>query len=161
MTPATKTWPNYDRSLIGKPFYTIRMLFWPLWSYPQAFESVVFMTQNRWYLQNSKVALFSCVVLYIELTIFTLTETSALSFSQVQLYCGWQKFCLLSFALRNEIYTTLATSSTSTIWYNKQLWKPPKLFRKSRKIFSSGEVWDHILNSTIIILNYHLGCQLL
>ena len=59
MTPATKTWPNYDRSLIGKPFYTIRMLFWPLWPYPQAFEFLVFMMQNRWFLRNCNVALFS------------------------------------------------------------------------------------------------------
>ena len=105
LTSTTKTWPDYDKSMIYEPFYTVIILFWPLWPYPQAFESVVFMTQNRWYLQNSKVALFSCVVLYIEFTIFTLTraltETSALSFSRVQLYCGWQKFCLLCFALRN------------------------------------------------------------
>ena len=58
LTPTTKTWPDYERSMIRKPFYSIRMLFWPLWPYPQAFESVVFMTKNWWYLWNSKVALF-------------------------------------------------------------------------------------------------------
>ena len=45
--------------MINEPFYILRILFWPLWPYPQAFESVVFMTQNWWYLRKSNVALFS------------------------------------------------------------------------------------------------------
>ena len=59
LTSTTKTWPNYDRSLINLFTYNVGMSFCPLWPYPQAFEFVVFMTQNRWYLRNSNVALFS------------------------------------------------------------------------------------------------------
>ena len=31
---------------MDKSFYTVRIIFWPLWPYPQAFEFVAFMTQN-------------------------------------------------------------------------------------------------------------------
>ena len=61
------------------------------------------------------------------------------------------KFCTTERNLHN--FGNLVNSQLQ-LFDNKQLWKPPKLFRKSRKIFSSGEVWDYIQNSTLIILNH-------
>ena len=158
MTPTTKTWPDYDRSMIRKPFYSIRMLFWPLWPYPQAFESVVFMTKNWWYLWNSKVALFLyCCSLQWQYKYWDLSSVTECTMSPqpTTIAINTQR-TIAAAALRNEIHTIFTTSSNKN--NNKQLWKPPKLLRKSRKIFSSGEVWDYIQNSTLIILNNCLGC---